>query len=267
MALFTDTRELDRQGSIKPFRGVTGFKKTALAALGYNPDGTRNWWGKTVMNNPGSHYASKHIAGKESDTGKVIDSSETESWQAFGATAKMALNLITLGGASGATAGASAAGTAAAGGGTAAGTTAATSAATTAGTTAAKTGTQAMAAASEQTAKDASMDALNSNYSEQTIDGVTTTSVGDFDLNEDEMLEWQQYLEKNPEATMEEFQAEQGLTKEAKQAANAAKMTKAIPIIGDAANMVATRAAESSQLKKEKKRLSEIQNKQTFNYL
>jgi len=251
MALFTDTRELNRQARNREFNPVTGLKKTALAALGYKADGTKNWWGNTVMNNPIAHYASKHIAGKESDTGEVIDSSETESWQSFGATAKMALNIITLGQASAATSAA----------------TAATTAGTTAATTAAKTGTETMAAASEQTAKDASMDALNNGYSEQTIDGVTTTSVGGVDLSEEDMVNWQKYMEDNPGGTIEDFQATQEAGKKAKQAANAAKITKNLPIIGDAVNMVATRSAEEAKLKNTKRGIRNQQNLETFNYL
>ena len=286
MALFTDTRELDRQATNRQFNQVTGWKKAALYALGYKSDGTKNWYGKSFGhgNILLDHYAPKWIAGKDSDTGQVIDSAESEEWGKQMATAKFASELITLGATAGAgsaagAAGASTAGTAGATAGATAGTAAGTTAATTAGTsTAAQVGTtgavtaagntgQTMATqASENAAKNASMDALNSGYSEQTIDGVTTTNIGGVDLSEEDMANWQKYMEENPEGTIEDFQATQQGNKN-ENALKAMDKTKGIPLVGSLTEAIAYRPIIADKLRTTKRGITNQQNLKTFNYL
>jgi hypothetical protein len=98
MALFTDTRELDRQGRNRMLKPVKGWKKTALSVLGYKADGTKNWFGNTIGtgNVLTDHYVPKWIAGKDSDVGQVIDSAESENWSKQINTAKLALNVHLL---------------------------------------------------------------------------------------------------------------------------------------------------------------------------
>ncbi|MHA2219124.1 MAG: hypothetical protein ACXACY_24665, partial [Candidatus Hodarchaeales archaeon] len=241
--------------------------KTALSVLGYKADGTKNWFGNTIGtgNVLTDHYVPKWIAGKDSDVGQVIDSAESENWSKQINTAKLALNVISLGAAGGATGGASAAAGAGASAGASAGTSTAAQVGTTGAITAAgNTGQTMMSNAAEKTAKDASMDALNSGYSEQTIDGVTTTTVGGVELSEEDIADWEKYLKENPEGTIEGFKAEKD---EADQLNKAAKKTKAIPIVGDIINLVADRKNIDKKLKDTKKELRSQKSLQTFNYL
>jgi hypothetical protein len=269
MALFTDTRELDRQGTNRRFNRATGWKKTALSVLGYQSDGTKNWFGKTFGhgNVLMDHYIPKWIAGKDSDTGQVIDSAEGDEWNKQIATAKLAGEIITFGAASGA---GSAAG--AAGGAGTAGTAAGTSTAGAVGTTGAATaggnaGQAAMSKASEQTAKNASMDALNSGYSEQTIDGVTTTSVGGMELSEEDMADWQKYMEENPEGTIEDFKATQDTEKKGEGLIKAADKMEGVPFVGNLMDAISARAKIDNQLRTTKRGITNQQNLKTFNYL
>ncbi len=101
MALFTDTRELERQGRRRNMRKVTGDKKLALSLLGYKDDGTRNMWGKV---NPfvGGGFTGE-IAGavaKGTDTGEVLEAGRGEAWSSTLNKAALAANIATLGGSS-----------------------------------------------------------------------------------------------------------------------------------------------------------------------
>jgi hypothetical protein len=276
MALFTDTRELDRQGTNRRFKPVKGWKKTALSVFGYNADGTKNSFGKTLGhgNVLMDHYIPKWIAGKDSDTGQVIDSAEDEEWNKQIATAKLAAEIVTFGAASGAGSAAGAAGGAGTAGATAgtAGTAAGTSTAGAVGATGAATaggnaGQAAMSKASEQTAKNASMDALNSGYSEQTIDGVTTTSVGGMDLSEEDMGKWQKYMEENPEGTIEDFKATQDTEKNGEGLIKAAEKTNGIPFVGNLMDAISARPKIDNKLRGTKRGITNQQNLKTFNYL
>lgn len=279
MALFTDTRELDRQGRNRRFEPVKGWRKTALSVLGYKSDGTKNAFGKTLGtgNVLTDHYIPKWIAGKDSDTGQVIDSGEGEEWNKQIATAKLAAEIITFGAASGAgsaagAAGASTAGTAGATAGATAGTAAGTSTASAVGTTGAATaggnaGQAMMSQASENAAKKSSMDALNSGYSEQTIDGVTTTTIGGVDLSEEDMANWQKYMEENPEGTIEDFKATQDTEKNGENLIKAADKMKGVPFVGNLMEAISARPKIDNQLRSTKRGITNQQNLQTFNYL
>ena len=276
MALFTDTRELDRQGTNRRFNRATGWKKTALSIFGYNADGTKNSFGKTIGwgNVLMDHYIPKWVAGKDSDTGQVIDSAEGEEWNKQIATAKLAGEIITFGAASGAGSAAGAAGGAGTAGATAgtAGTAAGTSTAGAVGTTGAATaggnaGQAMISQASENAAKKSSMDALNSGYSEQTIDGVTTTSVGGMELSEEDMADWQKYMEENPEGTIEDFKATQDTEQKGEGLIKAADKMEGVPFVGNLMDAISARAKIDNQLRTSKRGITNQQNLKTFNYL
>jgi len=272
MALFTDTRELDRQGTNREFNRITGWRKTALSVLGYKSDGTKNGFGKTIGtgNILTDHYIPKWIAGKNSDVGQVIDSAEGEEWNKQIATAKLAAEVITLGAASGAGSAASAAGVGASTTGATAGTAAKVGAigAVPDGTKAiGASGKEIMSQAEENVAKNASMDALNSSYSEQTINGVTTTSVNGMDLSEEDMANWQKYMQDNPEGTIEDFKAIQDAEQKGEGLMKAAEKTKGIPLVGNLMDAIAARPAINNQLRSAKRGITDQQNLQTFNYL
>ena len=212
MALFTDTAELNRQERHRNFRKTTGNKKVALSMLGYKDDGTKNTFGNIIGSGIGGHLLAKSIA--TGDTKDVIASSTGEEIGSQMATAKFAMNFIG-GGAGNQLLGKMGMGKA---GGA--------------------IGADAVGGIGEQAAKKASMDALNSGYSEQTIGGKTVTSIGGVDLDEDSLAKYNKFMEENPEGTMEEFQSTQGGV--GKGVLTAAKAT---PILGDLVDVVATRTA------------------------
>jgi len=108
MAIFQDQRELERQKQPLKFKKQTGWKKTAMAALGYKDDGTKNTFGKYFGhgNVALDYYAPKALA-KGSDSEKVIESSKSEQWERQFSTAKFASNFVGggMGGGSGSGAG------------------------------------------------------------------------------------------------------------------------------------------------------------------
>ena len=76
MAIFERQQELNTQLQPKMFKGVTGWKKGAMSAVGYNSDGTRNAWGKfnpALALNPLSHVAGEALS-KDTDASGVIES-------------------------------------------------------------------------------------------------------------------------------------------------------------------------------------------------
>lgn len=102
MALFTDSRELSVQEKHRPFQGVKGWRKNALALLGYNSDGTKNTFGEIFGHGNVllDHYAPKMIA--EKDTKKVIDSAEGSEWTNQIASFEAAKDIVSLVGGGGA---------------------------------------------------------------------------------------------------------------------------------------------------------------------
>lgn len=87
MAIFTDTRELNRQASTDHLDRVKGLDKTALAVLGYKDDGTRNAWGKInpMIGGIGTNKLAQTVIGKNSETG-------TDTLAALKGTEKEAIN-------------------------------------------------------------------------------------------------------------------------------------------------------------------------------
>jgi len=167
MAIFTDTRELNRQASTDHLDRVKGLDKTALAVLGYKDDGTRNAWGKInpMIGGIGTNKLAQTVIGKNSETG-------TDTLAALKGTEKEAINNTLNKAALAATI-------------MSAGTGAPIMGAISKGLGMATGGSgksDLFKDVSNMAKKEESMDALNSvnldgGYSEQTIDGVTTTMV------------------------------------------------------------------------------------------
>lgn len=101
MALFTDKREQDRQGRHRNMRKVSGGKAAGLELLGYNPDGTRNTWGKInpLIGGGVTNKIASSIA-KGTDTGDVLEAGQGEAWNNTLNKAALAANIATLGGSS-----------------------------------------------------------------------------------------------------------------------------------------------------------------------
>lgn len=260
MALFTDTRELDRQGRHRNFRGVTGIKKEALMMLGYNADGTKNKFGQIAGhgNVLMDHYVPKMVAGKDSDTGKVIDAAESEEWNKQMATAKLAMNFVGGGMTGGSGGGESGGGAMGALGGMFGG----------GGDKSSETpNADAMAKVDADANKNAAMDKLNSGYSEQTIDGVTTTTIDGVALDPESLSKYNSYMEENPEGTVQEFKTLQDEEEEGKGLVKAADSTEAIPILGDLMGAVASRVPIDNALNAKKKEIERQSSTQNFNYL
>ncbi len=167
MAIFTDTRELNRQASTDHLDRVKGLDKTALAVLGYKDDGTRNAWGKInpMIGGIGTNKLAQTVIGKNSETG-------TDTLAALKGTEKEAINNTLNKAALAATI-------------MSAGTGAPIMGAISKGLGMATGGSgksDLFKDVSNMAKKEESMEALDSvnldgGYSEQTIDGVTTTMV------------------------------------------------------------------------------------------
>ncbi len=81
MAIFEDTRELSRQQRHVGMDKVTGWKKTALAMMGYKDTGEKNWFGKTgIPNSLTTRFLSNQLS-KGSDAEKVLKETNDE-WAA-----------------------------------------------------------------------------------------------------------------------------------------------------------------------------------------
>lgn len=85
MSLFTNTNELNRQGTYNAPDQVTGAKKAMLAALGYKGTGESNTWGKVMNWLPGGADLGRNmlaggIAGKGTDTNRVIKGQRDEAF-------------------------------------------------------------------------------------------------------------------------------------------------------------------------------------------
>ena len=96
MALFTDTRELDRQESVANLN--PSGNETALSLLGYDKYGQMNDWGKInpfVGGGITNKIASKVATG---DTKQVFEDSQAEAWKHTGEKLKLGLDIATLGG-------------------------------------------------------------------------------------------------------------------------------------------------------------------------
>mgnify|MGYP003672415922 CR=1 FL=1 len=114
MAVFTNTRDLLQQKQSREFKKQTGWKKTAMAAMGYNDDGTKNTFGKYFGH--GNVLMDSYIPGmlaKGSDGEEVIKSQRGAEWKKQIDVVKFIGNFVgggAAGGAVGAGAGASAVG-------------------------------------------------------------------------------------------------------------------------------------------------------------
>lgn len=96
MALFTDTRELDRQESVANLN--PSGNETALSLLGYDKYGQMNNWGKInpfVGGGITNKIASKVATG---DTKQVFEDSQAEAWKHTGDKLKLGLDIATMGG-------------------------------------------------------------------------------------------------------------------------------------------------------------------------
>jgi hypothetical protein len=87
MAIFEDNRELARQERFVGMDKVDGWKKTALAVMGYKDTGEKNWWGKTGLPGGLSRGISKSLA-KGTDTAEVFKETDDEYAAAQMAKAK-----------------------------------------------------------------------------------------------------------------------------------------------------------------------------------
>ena len=106
MALFTDTRELDRQAHTESLNRVQGTDKAGLAVLGYKDDGTRNLWGKInpLIGGGVTNAIAANIA-KGTDTGATLKASQGAAWSNTLNKAAFAANIATMGTSSAAVAG------------------------------------------------------------------------------------------------------------------------------------------------------------------
>jgi len=86
MAIFQDTRELSKQDRYVGMNKVKGFKKTAMAALGYKDTGERNAWGQamSVLNPLGDMTYGRlgaNVLSKGTDTNEVIKDTNSEYYK------------------------------------------------------------------------------------------------------------------------------------------------------------------------------------------
>lgn len=265
MALFTDKRELSSQARNHKFENTQGIlKTTSLALLGYNPDGTKNTWGKTIGGStPVGHYLAKEIA--TGDSKEVIDSAEGEVWNSTLATAFLATNFIGLGGGSKAASAAT----------NSVGNAATQTATNSVGKNITQRATNTLANTAIQVGKDRAMQKLNDSYSEQNKSGETNTAEGSGDLSEGDMIKYQKYMDENPEGTIEDFQSKEGIInseqtdidKKEKNVESWGKAASYIPIVGDVANVIAARKGITNKLEDTKKEISSRSYKTEFNYL
>ena len=115
MAIFEDTRELSRQQRHIGMDKVKGWKKTALAIMGYKDTGEKNLWGKTgIPSSPTTRLLSKQLS-KGTDTQKVFKETDDEWAAAELAKLKFAAEIaaVVAGGSAGGAQGATMAGKAA----------------------------------------------------------------------------------------------------------------------------------------------------------
>ena len=99
MALFTDTRELDRQEKTFNKNPSTGNKAVLTSMLGYKSDGTLNTWGKInpFIGGGGTNKLAAEI-NKGNDAGKALAASQAEANQHTKDKLKLGLDVLTLGG-------------------------------------------------------------------------------------------------------------------------------------------------------------------------
>jgi hypothetical protein len=99
MALFTDTRELDRQEKTFNKNPSTGNKAVLTSMLGYKSDGTLNTWGKInpFIGGGGTNKLAAEI-NKGNDAGKALEASQAEANQHTKDKLKLGLDVLTLGG-------------------------------------------------------------------------------------------------------------------------------------------------------------------------
>lgn len=91
MALFQDTRELSRQAQHVGMDKVTGFRKTAMSALGYKDDGTFKGGYETI----GGRLLAGQLS-KGSDAKEVLKETRDEFWAKKGSQAKFAFETAKL---------------------------------------------------------------------------------------------------------------------------------------------------------------------------
>jgi hypothetical protein len=254
MALFTDTRELDRQAhtaNLTPL--ASGWNKVGMNLMGYKSDGSLNLYGKTVMGG-GNAVTGAMAAKMGGDTrgADAIKESQGEAWKHTINKGKLALDIITFGGGGAALGSLGQGANAAAGGAANAG------------------ATQAGSQIAEEAGKKAAMDALEDGAKKSMEGGVDsfgdkvlTSNPAEDGLNQEGIAKFQEYMKNSPEGTREEFDKEQ---KEGGGYEKLMKSTEAIPLIGSAINAVGSGIAYHEALKNNldtdgKKTMN------TFNYL
>ena len=107
MALFTDTRELDRQAHTESLNRVQGTDKAGLAVLGYKDDGTRNLWGKInpLIGGGVTNTIAANTFAKGTDAQETLKKSSGAAWSNTLNKAAFAANIATMGTSSAAVAG------------------------------------------------------------------------------------------------------------------------------------------------------------------
>ena len=250
MALFTDTRELDRQESVANLTPLaTGWREVGMNVMGYKSDGSLNLYGKTLMGGGnGVTGAMAAAMGKGTRGGDAIKESQPEAWKHTLNKGKLALDIITFRGGSALSGGANAA----AGGAAQAGAT--------------EVGSQ----IAEETAKKAAMDSLEDG-AKKSIEGgvdsfgdkVLTSDPAEDGLNAEGIAKYQEYMQNNPEGTRGEFDKEQ---KEGGGYEKLMKSTEAIPLIGSAINAIGSGVAYDKVLK-DNLNMDGKKTMNTFNYL
>jgi len=198
MAIFTDTRELNRQASTDHLDRVKGMDKAKLALLGYKDTGERNWWGKVnpLIGGIGTNKLAQKVIGKNPETGTdtlaALKGTEQEAINNTVNKIALAANIASLGTASPIIGAVSKGINMVTGNGNT---------------------SDLVKGVSNMAKKKESMDALNSgtkgmssfnpnddgSYTEQTSGGVPVAGSG---ASEEDFLKW---LEDNPNGTREEF--------------------------------------------------------------
>jgi hypothetical protein len=108
MALFTDVTELNRQGKYNAPERATGMAKTTLAAMGYDPSGKANTWGKVLNWIPGGsmvrNIGGSTIAKREGleDVQQVIKGQRDEAFNKTMSTLALGVEGVKLAGGLGA---------------------------------------------------------------------------------------------------------------------------------------------------------------------
>lgn len=245
MAIFTDSRELSRQARNREFDRIKGWRKGAMAILGYKDDGSLNTWGK-ITGVTGTRIPQRIIANqlaKGSDAKEVLKSTNDEFIANELARGKFAFDVaktaITLGAGGGAGGASSAASGVTTGTVTESASSAVGSSAVDSGTSMLKSQAgQNLTDAVKKQGTDAAIDATTNAVENMTKDKTDSEIVDDIDADEDAMTE-------EEKAEQEQFDNKMNNAKKAQ------KVMKAVPLIGDVASSGMGWYMSSQNLKKE----------------